>query len=416
VEDIMLRNTDVSMNVERERDSQQWMLDWMVKTTGREQNFQYDARRFPKDVKTYRMIPRVMFKHGASKERIARAADEAGHSHTAIGLYYEAIEDYRHGQHAIFEDDNREKIFMHERMSDCYDRIIALSGGRIERVEIEWEGNQMSGILHLADVDGPAPLVVFCPGMDMSKEAKPHPLDNPFTDRGMHVLAIDGPGQGVSLLRKVRVTTDNYERAGSAFIDAVVRRPDVDAERIAVSGFSMGSHWGTRLAALDPRVKAVATAAACYGSKRPLFELASPRFKQIFMYMAGIHDEDEFDVFAEGLGNVDQAHQIRCPSLQVIGEYDPLCYLEDAYEVYQNISGPKEFWVIENDFHVPVNVPNLGGMDVYPFLADWIKDALAGRFRPGHAREVLIRENGIGPYDDAAAGYWLPERATQLGG
>jgi hypothetical protein len=65
---------------------------------------------------------------------------------------------------------------------------------------------------------------------------------------------------------------------------------------------------------------------------------------------------------------------------------------------------------------VPVNAPNLGGMDVFPFLADWIKDALAGRFRPGHALEVLIRENGIGPYDDAVAGYWLPERATQLGG
>jgi hypothetical protein len=29
---------------------------------------------------------------------------------------------------------------------------------------------------------------------------------------------------------------------------------------------------------------------------------------------------------------------------------------------------------------------------------------------------VLIRENGVGPYDDEAAGFWLPERAAQLGG
>ena len=44
----------------RRRDSQQWMLDWLVKTTGREQNFAYDERKFPPDVKSYAMIPRIM--------------------------------------------------------------------------------------------------------------------------------------------------------------------------------------------------------------------------------------------------------------------------------------------------------------------------------------------------------------------
>jgi len=411
----MLRNDDLSMHTDRQRDNQQWMLDWMIKTTGREQNFQYDDRRFPPQAKTYRMIPRVMFKEGAHKERLARAADERGYAETASELYYEAIEEYRHGQHVIFEDDNPEKIFLHERMSACYDRIIALSEGRIERVEIDWEGQQLSGILHLAPGDEPRPLVVFCPGMDMTKEAQPHPTNNVFARRGLHVLSIDGPGQGVSNLRKIRVTADNYERAGSAFIDAMIQRPDVDEDRIAISGFSMGSHWGSRIAALDPRVKAIATAAATYGSKRPLFQLASPRFKQMFMYMAGITDEAAFDELAEQLGLVNEAELITCPSLQVIGEYDPLCYLEDAYEVYQRIRGPKEFWVIENDFHIPVNVRNLGGLDVYPFLADWLRDALDGRFQEGHAREILIKESsGVGPYEDQVPGYWLPERAELL--
>jgi pimeloyl-ACP methyl ester carboxylesterase len=363
------------------------------------------------------MIPRIMFKEAAHKEAIARAADEAGYAETASSLYYEAVEVYRHGQHTIFEDDNPEKIHLHERMSACYDRIIALSDGRIERVEIEWEGSQLSGILHRAPGEGPKPLVIFCPGMDMTKEAQPHPVNNVFTRRGLSILSIDGPGQGVSNLRKIRVTADNYERAGSAFIDAMVARDDIDAERIAISGFSMGSHWGSRIAALDKRVKAIATAAATYGSKRPLFQLASPRFKQMFMYMAGINDEREFDKLAERLGLVDEAEDITCPSLQVIGEYDPLCYLEDAYDVYKRISGPKEFWVIENDFHIPVKVRNLGGLDIYPFLADWIRDALNGKFTAGHEREILIREHeGVGPYEDQVPGYWLPERAPLLGG
>jgi pimeloyl-ACP methyl ester carboxylesterase len=412
----MLRNDGTAMHLDRRRDDQQWILDWIIKTTGREQNFQFDERRFPPEAKTYRMIPRVMFKKGAHKEKIARAAEAAGHAETAISLYYGAVEEYRHGQHAIFEDDNPEKIFLHEAMSACYDRIVALSGGRIERVEIEWEGNQMSGLLHLAPHDGPAPLIVFCPGMDMTKEAQPNPSGNPFARRGMHVLSIDGPGQGVSNLRKVRVTADNYERAASAFIDAMVDRSDVDVDRIGVSGYSMGSHWGSRLAARDKRVKAVATAAANYGSKRPLLQLASPRFKQIFMYMAGLKSEDEFNELAEHFGLYDQAADITCASLQIVGEYDPLCYLEDAYEVYRRIRGPKEFWVVENGFHMP-NTANFGGLDIYPFIADWLRDALAGTFGPGYAREILVREDGgVGPYETDSAGYWLPERAEALGG
>lgn len=85
-------------------------------------------------------------------------------------------------------------------------------------------------------------------------------------------------------------------------------------------------------------------------------------------------------------------------------------------KVYQRISGPKEFWVVENDFHVPLNTPNLGGLDIYPFLADWLRDALGGRFQAGHTKEVLIRQDGVGPYEEQVAGYWLPERAAQLGG
>ncbi len=44
------------------RDDQQWVLDWLVKTTGRVQNFANDERDLPPEVKSYRMIPRVLYK------------------------------------------------------------------------------------------------------------------------------------------------------------------------------------------------------------------------------------------------------------------------------------------------------------------------------------------------------------------
>ena len=41
----------------RRRDGQQWILDWISKVAGRVQNFEYDSRVHPEEVKSYRMIP-----------------------------------------------------------------------------------------------------------------------------------------------------------------------------------------------------------------------------------------------------------------------------------------------------------------------------------------------------------------------
>ena len=41
-----------------------------------------------------------------------------------------------------------------------------------------------------------APLVIFIPGCDMTKEIYPDPRIMQAHYRGMHMLVIDGPGQG----------------------------------------------------------------------------------------------------------------------------------------------------------------------------------------------------------------------------
>ncbi len=402
------------MELDRRRDSQQWVLDYVIAQSGREQNFENPGRRFPEAVKNYRMIPRVLFKEAEHLERLARGADDAGHALTARRLYFRAVQTYRHAQHSIFVDDHPEKLFLHGRLTECFDRIIALSDGRVERVELPWEGSTLSGIFHRAPGPEAKPTVLFFPGMDMSKEAFPDPDDNPFALRGMNILSIDGPGQGVSNLRKLHVTEDNYEGAAGAFFEYLLGRDDVDPAKIAVSGFSMGSYWGMSFAAREPRLAAVATAGACYGGKREIFNVSSPRFKQIFMYMAGMTDEDAFDEMVSKMYLGDEVGRITAPCLMVTGEYDPLAYLEDTVAVYQSVTAPKELWVLENEFHFPLesDAPNLGRRPVFDFIADWLVDAFAARYRPGHAREVFVEQHtGPGPYATRSRGLFLPERA-----
>ena len=403
-----------SLNLERHRDRQQWILDWVLKTSGREQNFEADGRRFPSEVKSHDMIPRVMYRRGLHREHLARAAEERGHAETAVDLYYRAVEDYHLGQHAIYQDDDDEKLYICSRIDECYDQIIALHSNPIERIEVDFDGQTLSGLLHRVPGSEPRPLIVYCPGMDMRKEQAPPPGSNWFLHRGMHVLSIDGPGQGSANLRKIRLTVDNYERAASTFLDSILDRPEIDADRIGVTGRSMGSYWGMRIAAADPRVGAVATSIACYGSKRHIFERSSPRFKQIFMYMTGVHDEQEFNQLAERMNLFDVAHRISCPTLMVTGEYDPLSPLREALDVFDRVGGPKELWVIEDSFHPLRNLEQLGTLVPDVFLADWLRDAFDGRAPRENGRKVYLRTSNAGPYSPAVPSFDVPSRDGRL--
>ena len=116
----------MSQRITRRRDRQQWILDWITKTTGRVQNFAYDERGVPAEVKSYAMIPRVVERYARHAEQVARGAEAAGHRRTAHEHYWRAATLYREAQHAIFEDDHPDKLYLHQKLLDCYDRVIAL--------------------------------------------------------------------------------------------------------------------------------------------------------------------------------------------------------------------------------------------------------------------------------------------------
>lgn len=394
----------------RRRDNQQWILDWIVKTTGRVQNLEYDGRTVPGEVKSYRMIPRHMGKRAAHLERLARAAEAAGHEVTAADVYYQAARAYHEAQHAIFADGDRRKIYFHGKVLECFDKAIRWSPHPVETVEVPWEGVSIQGRFHCHPDRKPRPTVVTIPGMDGCKETSGDPLGRSFLRRGMHILAIDGPGQGISNLRRIRVTDDNYERAVRACVDYLLTRPEVDPEKIGVFGGSFGSFWGLRAAALEPRLKVCGTATACYGNKAAIFEHASPRFKQVFMYMAGMSDEEEFDRMAARMVMDGFSPRLKCPTLLAVGEYDSLTYLEEAEKVFEDLSAPKEMWIFEDEAHGMGDIKGLAGLRMTPFILDWMKDAFDGKYPAGYRRKVYIQAGrGAGPYDaEEVREPWLP--------
>jgi dipeptidyl aminopeptidase/acylaminoacyl peptidase len=102
------------------------------------------------------------------------------------------------------------------------------------------------------------------------------------------------------------------------------------------------------------------------------------------MYMSNIHDEDQFDAMAEQMTLEPIAGKVKCPTLLAMGEFDELCPLEDGERMFELLGGPKELWVYEDESHTfGSRLP-----DFYPQVADWMRDALAGKFPAGYKKRI----------------------------
>jgi pimeloyl-ACP methyl ester carboxylesterase len=382
-----------------DRDNQQWMLDLALNMRGRVQNFERDDWETPKRAHNYRMLPKMWSEKAEHDEALGKQAQTQGFNSTASAHYDHAVEGYRMAQHPIFYDDNPIKIELCHKLNEMVDRRSEVSSYPIERVEVPFDdGKTISCLLHLLPDRRKAPCIIYVPGMDQTKEAFPKAVGNPAIDRGMHIISMDGPGQGNSNIQKIRAVGNAYERAGSAVMDYLQTRPEIDNDRIGVYGISMGSYWSLRLASYDHRAAALASGVACFYPNNTIFTQSSPRFKQQFMYMAGLTDDEvTFDAMVREMTVDGYLDKITCPTLLATGEFDPLCPLEDAVRAFSDLTSNKEMWVIENQFHPLWNIPNLGGLDCHHYIIDWLQRALVNG-KTNKTRIAYVKDNGDGPF------------------
>jgi dipeptidyl aminopeptidase/acylaminoacyl peptidase len=257
-------------------------------------------------------------------------------------------------------------------------------------VEIPFEGKSFPGVLTLTPERKKAPTILVVPGMDLHKENVINQQNNPYVSRGMNTLSIDGPGQGESLLRKIWVDEENYGRAGKAAIDYLVKRPEVDAEKIGIHGTSMGSYWGPLISIHDPRVKAVSTQASCQYNKDHIFNETSPNFRMRFMWMAGNMDDAEFDRMAAKMTLEGREGQIKCAIMIFHGEFDHLTDTEEVYQYFDRLASEvKELRIYENQYHGAGRFSD----EIASMSADWLRDRLSGAPPKQKRRIVLVDWN-----------------------
>lgn len=381
-----------------ERDRQQWIYDYVVKESGRVFHWDEAGRELPASVKSHAQISKHLGRIGQRMERVAAEEEAAGHRATAFELYYRASATFAAAQHPVLET-NDEKRYLHGRCLANYAKVIEHAPHPIERVEVPFEGVELQCNLHLLPGKPKAPVVIFIPGCDMTKEMYPDPRVVHAHHRGMHLMVMDGPGQGTGNLRNIKLTHDNYERGVLAVVSYLQSRPEIDAEGITIYSLSMGSYWGFQVAASgDPRVKAVAGPWASYLDKYYILDTFSPRYKQLFGYLTGAKSEAALDAIVSKMTVAGRESGIKCPVMLTVGEYDARSPTEMIYEFYDKISAPKELWVYEDSYHqTRLFDGDSNRADIHMMGMDWLRDAIDGKFKAGYARKVYVRSAGGGP-------------------
>ena len=316
------------------------------------------------------------------REAKANAAAQADRKVTARDNFFMAAVHWGAAQWPYDENDET-NIAYNNKKRECYAKYAALADHHVEAVWVPFKDKAIPAWLHLPPgySGGKLPVVIAVPGMDSYKEISVALYGDRYLNRGMAVLAIDGPGQYEAPMIGLYFTMENWMAAGPVLVDWIASRPELDETRVGVSGTSFGSLFGTVLTANEPRIKACAVMSVCHEPGcHTIFQEASPTFKKRFMYMSGITDEDQFDEFRKNITWEGHADKIKVPYLCVAGEAEELSPVEHSDHLMAALKGPKQMVVYQESRHSVGNVPaaNLGPFP--PILvADWIADRLAGK-------------------------------------
>lgn len=374
---------------------QRWLIDNIIRANG----IDWDQPRLPSlqgaigsessgDIAAIRTRVQKLADIAPAFEAVARrrearavAADEAGQTVTARENYFMAALYWASAQWP-FDDNCDQNLFFNRKKRECYTRYAALAAHRVEPVWVPLGDKALPGWLHLPPgTEGRrVPAIVAIPGMDGFKERVVALNGDRWLNRGIAVLAIEGPGQYEAPTLGIHVSMEGWTAAGPAMFDALAARPEIDPERIGIIGQSFGSFFATIACASEPRYRACAVSATCLEPGcHTIFEEASPTFKSRFMYMAGFTDEPAFDRFCQTLTWEGHAEKIHAPYLCVAGGADQLSPLVHTEHMMTRIAGPKQLVVYQDAVHSVANAPSVNlGPFPQTLIADWMAARLAG--------------------------------------
>jgi dipeptidyl aminopeptidase/acylaminoacyl peptidase len=304
----------------------------------------------------------------AEHEQLGRTALADGRDRSA-GEHLAMAATYFHFAKFVFVEDYEQMRSAHQKAVRCLDDALPHLDPPGRRVEMPFDGATMVAALRVPATAGPHPAVLLIPGLDSTKEEF-RSTEKTFLDRGLATFSVDGPGQGEAEY-DLPIRGD-WSSPGLVLLDALAAQPEIDADRLAVWGVSLGGYYAPRVAAAaDDRIRACVALAGPYNFG-DCWDQLPQLTRDTFRVRSQVPTDDEARAIASTLDLRGHAGQISAPLLVVTGKLDRLIPWQQA-ERLADEAKDAELLLLDDGNH--------GCMNVWPqhrpYTADWLARRLA---------------------------------------
>jgi pimeloyl-ACP methyl ester carboxylesterase len=344
-----------------------------------------------------------VYEWGALAARVeaeGTTALQKGHRVSARDAYLRAYTYHRTATLCLRVTDPRFRTTW-QTMRSCFRRAAELFDPPIEPVEIPYEGNALPAyFVRAGDSDERRPTVVVIGGGETFCEELYFWGGAAAAERGYNALLVDMPGQGATPFEGMHHRHD-VEVPMGAVLDYLEDRSEVDAERVAAYGLSLGGYIVLRSASYEERINACAVSTPLVDwhqtlmdampvvlrrAPRPLFNTVMKlgnlfsrtqliAYEKFFEWQVGAESfADAMDKFRPWKVDVES---ISCPVLCMLGTGEQQTFKKQTYTCYATLKGPKALRVFTEeegaDAHSQANNQRLAHQVVF----DWLDETFA---------------------------------------
>jgi dipeptidyl aminopeptidase/acylaminoacyl peptidase len=267
----------------------------------------------------------------------ALAADfvRQGREVTAHEFYLRAADFYRRALVYMPDTDPR-MLPTYRKLKENFASAWNLVPAPFERVQIPYEGHMLDALFYPArgSADARSPVVYNYAGADGILLRGEDGGAGQYVRRGMAFIDVDGPGHGGALREQQLYAPPDSERVAKAVIDYLVKRPDIDPNRIGVHGSSMGGYSAPRCATVEKRIKAVAIWSGAYNLVEDIFDFYPP-IQDRLRWLTGAKDLKEAREKLREFTLAGRADRIECPLLVGYSHDDRVMDPRGALNLYE---------------------------------------------------------------------------------
>lgn len=290
-------------------------------------------------------------KMGDKVYNLAENYAKNGHNVSARRTYLRAFNYLRTSEFFMNLHDER-KIPYYLKCRDAFIKAIHLFDEKPLQIEVPFEGSFLPGYLFTPPSVKNPPLVIMFGGLDSLAEELYFGIAQHLNERGIAMMAVDGPGQGAALRLNHIHTRYDFDVAGTVVLDWVIEnlKDHVDTSRVGVGAVSMGGYMAARCAAFEPRFKVC----MIFGAVWSYYDIWKNRpdnhpLAEIVQHIVGANDMTEAREKLKNFTLEGVAEKITCPTYILHGEDDRQNFVENAYKVNEALTCEHVMEIVPKD-------------------------------------------------------------------